>query len=229
MMRWVLLSAALASFGVALFLGGREPFGRLALALGAPSVAARLFEDAQWKAVATYRDDRFGDAAELFKNAGPKGFYNRGNALTRIGQYAAALEAYDAALAQNPDDAEASANYDLVAAFYAGTQVDPDAAVKWGEDKEGATVAASIARGSARASGIGDGVTNTGALMVLPEVQSTGEQRVRKVFDDKFMIASPRWLATLEDVPGAFLAERIAYEHKRRVKAGIAQEPEDEQ
>ncbi len=87
---------------------------------------------------------------------------------------------------------------------------------------------ASIAKGSARAAGTGDGATNSGALLGLPELQSNGAREVRKVFDDKFMVANRRWLQTLSDVPGEYLAARIQHERKRRVKLGLAQPvPED--
>lgn len=208
--------------------GGTAPFGRVALSLGAPGIAATLFDDHDWKGAALYRAGKLEDAASSFRVAGPGTFYNLGNALAVSEEFAAALEAYDAALAQFPNDAAAEANYDLVAAFYAGTQVDPDAFVEWSSEKEGPTVAAAVARGSARAAGTGDGITNTGALLGLPEVTSTGRLAIRKVFDDKFMVASPRWLATLEDVPGAYLAERISHEHKRRAKAGTGQPPGEE-
>ena len=80
-----------------------------------------------------------------------------------------------------------------------------------------------VARGAARAAGQGDDVTNAASLIGLPELQSRGRLGVRKVFDDKFIEASPRWLATLEDVPGEFLAARIAAERKRRIAEGIEQ------
>jgi Ca-activated chloride channel family protein len=42
------------------------------------------------------------------------------------------------------------------------------------------------------------------------------------------MVANTRWLTALEDVPGEYLAARIAMEYKRRKKLGLTPpEPED--
>ncbi|QHQ37458.1 hypothetical protein GO499_15685 [Algicella marina] len=210
-------------------LGGTAPFGRLALSLGLPGLAAHAFDDPAWQGVAQYRAGYFAQADESFRTGGMATAFNRGNAAAMEGRYAAALEAYDIALLANPADEEAQANFDLVRAFYAGTAVSAEAPVKWFEDKEGdEVVAADVAQGTARAAGGGDGITNAAPLLGLPELQSTGEARVRKVFDDKFVVANERWLATLEDVPGTYLAERIKHEYKRRKAAGIGQ-PEAEE
>ena len=62
----------------------------------------------------------------------------------------------------------------------------------------------------------------------LPELESRGITGVRGVFDDRFMVADDRWLAQLEDVPGAYLDERIRFEAKRRADAGLTPPaPED--
>ncbi len=221
-MRGLVAILAVGMIGLSLAFGGLAPLGRVALALGMPETAVPLFADPEWRGVAQYRAGQFDGAADAFAKAGLRSAYNLGNAEVQRGAYAAGLEAYDLAIADGPD-AEAEANFKLVLAFYGGTRIDADAIVKWGEDKEGPTVAADIAQGSARGAGTGDAVTNSGATVGLPAVESRDQLRVRKVFDDKFVVASPRWLATLEDVPGAFLRARILQEHKRRKKAGVGQ------
>lgn len=208
------------SIVLSIALGGLAPFGRLALGWGMPLVAISFFDDPEWQGVAAYRAGRASEAVLSFK--GPSAAFNRGNAHVLAGEFAAALEAYDVATLLNDKDIEAKANFDLVASFYAGSRINADAPIKWSEDKEGATVAADVAKGSARAAGTGDGVTNSGALLGLPELKSEGLRRVRKVFDDKYMVANSRWLATLDDVPGSYLKERIKHERKRRLKAGEA-------
>lgn len=208
-------------------LGGGNAFGRVALGLGAPNLAASIFASPYWRGVALYRAGRFAEATETFEDAGPDAAFNRGNAQVKSERYAAALEAYDLAQAYQTDT-QAQVNFDIVLAFYAGTRIDADSIARWGEEKQGETAAAEVARGSARASGTGDEVTNTGATIGLTELQSRELRRVRKVFDDKFVVASPRWLATLEDVPGAYLAARVSHEYKRRLKAGEGQPPMEE-
>ena len=225
-MRYLILTISALMMVAAILTGGTAPFGRLMLGLGLPSLAAPLFSDPEWRGVAQYRAGRFDAAAASFQAAGLRASYNLGNALAFKGEYAAALEAYDVALAQR-QDADARANMNLVMSFYAGTQIEAGSIIEWFEDKIGESVAADIAQGNARAAGTGDGVTNTGALEGLPEVQSVGGRGVRKVYDDTFVVASDRWLATLEDVPGAFLAARILHEHKQRKKDGVGQPTAD--
>lgn len=225
-MRGLILLIAVACFGIAVLMGGAAPFGRVALTLGMPDIAMRMFTDPRWRGVALYRAGDFEEAVAVLATAGPEASYNLGNAQVGREKYAAALEAYDLALALR-EDARAQANFDLVRAFYGGTGIEAESIIKWGEDKEGPTTLAPVARGAARAAGTGDAVTNTGATLGLPELQSREQLGVRRVFDDKFIVASPRWLETLEDVPGAYLAARIAQEYKARKKAGTGQIPED--
>lgn len=221
--------AALACFALSLSLGGTAPLGRVLLSVGLPRLAAPFFSDPAWRGVAAYRAGNFGAAARDFSAA--RALLNLGNAETHRGHYAAALEAYDAArLAGDP---AAAANFDLVAAYYAGLALDPDTPIAWFTEKDGGdggVVKSSIAKGNARAAGAGDETTNAGALLGLPELASHGNERVRKIFDDKFMVANERWLATLTDSPGDYLGARIRYEQKRRIRLGIAQpEPDDPQ
>ena len=222
----IALPLALSLAILAAMLGGAAPFGRVFLALGLPSLAAQVLTDAQWSGLALARAGRIEEAAESFSRAGPDAAFNLGNAEAQRGNYAAALEAYDIAMAYRPDS-QAETNFDLVRAFYGATRLDADSIVRWGVERDGVTVEAETGRGSGRASGTGDEVTNTGATVGLPALQSHEQKSVRKVFDDAFVVASPRWLATLEDVPGAFLAERIAHERKARLATGRAQ-PEAE-
>ena len=224
MKRMLPLLAAIC-IALAALLGGTAPFGRVALSFGMPRTAASLFTDPGWVGVALYRADDFQGAADAMEQAGADAFYNLGNAHAQLGEYAAALEAYDLA-ASIRQDPQAQQNFDLLRAFYASTTLDVDG-VFLTEDREGSTTDAPIARGDARASGTGDEVTNTSATPALAEIVSRGEQRVRQVFDAQSITANARWLATLEDVPGAFLAERIYHEHKARRDAGTGQEQED--
>jgi len=45
---------------------------------------------------------------------------------------------------------------------------------------------------------------------------------VRQPFDDLFIAADERWLVTLEDQPGKYLAARLKAEQERRRALGIA-------
>lgn len=214
----------LVAFALAIFLGGTAPFGRLALSAGLPNLAAELLADPNWRGIALYRANRMPEAAEVFRVAGAH--YNLGNARVHQQEYASALEAYDIAIAGGDNDARA--NFDLVGGFYAGLGIDPEALGLFPERKDGPKMDSFIGRGEGRAAGTGDEVTNANTMLGLAELDSRGRLGVRRIFDDAFMVANDRWLAQLSDVPGEFLAARIAHERKRRAKLGLSPpEPED--
>ncbi|WP_424968624.1 hypothetical protein [Dinoroseobacter sp. S375] len=216
-MKALAIVAALA-FVLAALLGGGAPYGRVLLALGMPGLAAPFFADVEWQGVAHYRAGDYDAAAGLFAEA--RAFYNLGNAEAHRGQHAAALEAFD--LADARGDPDARANFDVVAAYYAGLGIDPEALGLFPERKEGPQEDSFVARGDARAAGTGSEVTNSNTMLGLAELDSRGRLGVRRVFDDKFMIADERWLEQLSDVPGEYLAARISAEFKRRQKLGLS-------
>ncbi|WP_135502934.1 hypothetical protein [Roseovarius aestuariivivens] len=222
-MRGQILAASLA-LAIALGLGGTAPFGRLALSMGAPQLAMHLFHDPAWRGIAALRSGNLDLAASLFREADDP--YNRGNAEVQRENYAAALEAYD--IARSRGDADATANFDLVASYYTGLGIDAESLGLFPERNEGPSADSFVARGNARAAGTGTEVTNTNTMMGLAELDSRGRLGVRRVFDDKFMVADERWLRQLPDVPGDYMAARIAQEQKRRAKAGLSPpDPED--
>ncbi|MHA6345991.1 hypothetical protein [Roseivivax sp. CAU 1761] len=223
--RWIAL-AALAAAALAVLLDGAAPFGRALLGAGQAGAAASLLDDPDWRGAALYRAGDWDGAAAAFRDAGDA--YHLGLAETRAGRYAAALEAFDRARAGG--DRDAAANFDLVAAHYGGLALDPEAAISWAaeRDRAGATLAAPTGQGQGRAAASGDEATNAGALLGLPELESRGRLGVRRVFDDKFIVANERWLEQLSDVPGEYLAARIAHEAKRRAALGLAPPPPED-
>ncbi|NOR31386.1 MAG: hypothetical protein GQ539_09840 [Sulfitobacter sp.] len=216
-MRVVVLITALA-LALGLITGGTAPFGRVFLALGLPKLAAPFFDDPAWQGIALFRAGDFDAAADRFARA--DAYYNLGNAAAHAGDYAAALEAFDLAHARGHPDAQA--NFDVVAAFYAGMGIDPEALALFERQKDGAQADSFVARGNARAAGTGSDVTNNNTMLGLAQLDSRGRQGVRQIFDDKFMLADTRWLAQLADVPGEYMAARILHEHKRRRKLGLS-------
>ncbi|MBU1426260.1 MAG: tetratricopeptide repeat protein [Gammaproteobacteria bacterium] len=83
---------------------------------GDAAAAAQTYSDPRRKAYAELQAGDYANAANHFSafddsNAN----YNRGNALAQAGQLEEALKAYDAALAQDPNDKDARHNRDLVA------------------------------------------------------------------------------------------------------------------
>ena len=77
--------------------------------------AAKQFADPRWKASALYRAGQFAEAAKLLQQPqSTDDLYNQGNALARQGDLPGALKAYQQALEQNPDHADAGFNKELV-------------------------------------------------------------------------------------------------------------------
>ena len=77
--------------------------------------AAQLLKDPAWKGSAQYRAGNYEKALENFSalnNA--DAFYNRGNALAHLGRLQEAISAYDQALKQDPQHADAQHNKALV-------------------------------------------------------------------------------------------------------------------
>jgi Ca-activated chloride channel family protein len=207
---------------VAFALGGAAPFGRLTLNLGLPRLAVPLLPTPDWRGYALFRAGDYEAAAQSFIEAGAESSYNRGNAQAHAGEYAAAMEAYDIALAQNPDDAEALANFELIKSFYAGVELDPGAFLPTEEKDGDVTDEAETGQGQGRAQGTGSEATNFGTNPNIPLILSNEQQQVSRVFDAQFVEATDRWLATLEDEPGRYLAARIIEERKTRISAGTA-------
>ena len=93
----------------------KDQQARRALADGDAATAAELFEDPDWKAVADYRRDAYEQSATRFAGReDARNLYNFGNALTRLGRFEPAVEAYERALEIDPDDADAAYNLELV-------------------------------------------------------------------------------------------------------------------
>ena len=85
------------------------------LAEGDAAAAAARFEDPDWRAVAEYRAGRYRDSADAFAGGSDAdSYYNLGNALARMGEYASAIESYERALDIDPGDEDAIYNRDLL-------------------------------------------------------------------------------------------------------------------
>ena len=92
--------------------------GAEAMRSGDPLKAAALFEDSQWRATAHYRAGNFNLALEGFAvSPSADAQYNRGNTLVRLGDLRNAVTAYDLALEQEPEHADALHNKGLLEEF----------------------------------------------------------------------------------------------------------------
>ena len=93
----------------------KDQQGAQALAAGEAERAAGLFRSPAWRGAAQYRSGDYAGAARSWSQQDDAtAHYNRGNALARAGRLDAAIAAYDAALARDPQLADAAANRRLV-------------------------------------------------------------------------------------------------------------------
>ena len=77
--------------------------------------AAENFTQAEWKASALYRNGDFEASAKTLENTtSGNGYYNKGNALARLGKFEEAIKAYDKALELNESNDDASYNREQV-------------------------------------------------------------------------------------------------------------------
>ena len=77
--------------------------------------AKDLFENPQWKATAAYRANDFKESADLYQqSSSATAYYNLGNALAFSFEYSAAIDAYEKALALDPNLTEAQYNKEIV-------------------------------------------------------------------------------------------------------------------
>lgn len=94
---------------------------------GDVEAAAELFENPEWKATANYRGEKFEDAANQYgglDTADSK--YNLGNAFAKQNLLDEAIEAYDQALAADPDNEDAQFNKTLIEQLQKEQQQDQD-------------------------------------------------------------------------------------------------------
>ncbi|MDB9948938.1 VWA domain-containing protein [Porticoccaceae bacterium] len=88
---------------------------REALENGDAAAAQSLFKDPEWRGSAAYKAGDYESAINEFLDFDDAdSHYNRGNALAHSGDLDAAIEAYDQALAMNPEMEDAQANKELL-------------------------------------------------------------------------------------------------------------------
>lgn len=89
--------------------------GNRALEANEPQRAAELFRDPEWRAIASYRTGDYKTAIDSLENLDTaRSWYNRGNALARLGMYHQAIGAFNEALQREPDLEDARYNRDLL-------------------------------------------------------------------------------------------------------------------
>ena len=89
--------------------------GERALKAGDAAKAAQLFKKPEWRGVAEYRAGEYEKSLQSLQQVeSADGYYNRGNALAKLGRLPEAINAYDEALKRNPSMQDAKENRELV-------------------------------------------------------------------------------------------------------------------
>lgn len=93
----------------------KDQQAREQLAKGNATIAAELFENSDWQAVARYRaGDYAGSAVKFAAGADSRNIYNLGNAMALQGELDAAIDAYEQVLEIDPDNDDAQYNLEVV-------------------------------------------------------------------------------------------------------------------
>jgi Ca-activated chloride channel family protein len=89
--------------------------GQAAFEAGDFATASKIFKNPDWQRAAAYRAGEYAKAAsDALPTDSPQDHYNRANALALSGDLAGALEAYDTALASDPNHKDAQYNRDII-------------------------------------------------------------------------------------------------------------------
>lgn len=92
----------------------KDQRGEQLLQQGDPEQAAQTFQNPQWRGTANYRAGEFDRAEQDFaQGADAQALYNLGNSLTHQGRYDDAIAAYEQALEQQPQLADAEHNREI--------------------------------------------------------------------------------------------------------------------
>ena len=228
----------------------RDQQAQQALAEGDAATAANLFQDETWRAAARYRSEDYAGAAsdyaqQISKTAGVEqsaradDAYNLGNSLARLGEYEDAIKAYEQALAQNPNDADAAANKQLVEDMLQQQQQDQESSED-GEDQESEDESSdqdskpgdpndqeqSDGEQSSDEDGEPQDDESTEAEQQQPSDQDQQAKDAKlaeedtQPLDDEERQALENWLRKVPDDPGGLLRRKFEMQYSDRLRQG---------
>lgn len=206
--------------------------GAQALAQGQPEAAAGLFQDRRWQAAARYRAGQYEEALKAADGLdGADDWYNRGNALARLGRLPEAARAYDEALARDPRHVDAGHNRDLVRQALERQQ-QPQSGDKG--EQEGQSQQQQQAAEQPQPGDTGD----NGAQPPEPARADQGQEAPEHSDQAQEAVtatdnapvaeseqAREQWLRRIPDDPGGLLRRKFLYQYRRQ-NANQPQEPQ---
>lgn len=203
-----------------------------------PAEAAQRFEDPRWKGVAFYQAEDYVSAAQQFAEGNSAAdHYNRGNALARSGELAAALDAYEQALDRQPEFPAAQTNRALVQSLLDKADVQKpaeDEQNKADQGEEGQQASQDPNSSASPADQNPSRSDQPGASESLPPDVS-GQATSGESADDEQTTRPPlqaadtpitgerrqeleQWLRQIPDDPGELLRRKFRYEQQHQEK-----------
>ncbi|MEM9402617.1 MAG: VWA domain-containing protein [Pseudomonadota bacterium] len=218
----------------------KDQQARRALADGDAATAAELFTDPDWQAVANYRREAFEQSAGQFSSEeDARNLYNFGNAMTRLGQFESAIQAYERALELDPDDEDAAYNRDLVKELLEQQQQQeqeqqPEQGEGEGEQSESEQGEQNEQEGEQNASDQGDSSESQGndepgddedMQAMQEELQRAAEEQQEQQMTPAELAemrraqeqeqAMEQWLRRIPNDPGGLLRRKFRYQYSR--------------
>jgi len=200
-----------------------------------PSRAAALANDPALAGEAWYRSQEFANAQEAWDRQPPSAdaHYNRGNALAHLGEYDAAIEAYDEALALQPDMEDALHNREVLQQLkqaqerreqeqqeqqgeqgdQSQQQSDQGESSEGGEQQEPADSEGQQQQEGAESQ---DGEQQEGEPQQGDEQQGEPSSEYAENWSEEDAQAMEQWLRRIPDDPGGLLRRKFRNEYLRR-------------
>lgn len=174
-----------------------------------PEKAARLYTRPDWKGVANYRSGHYQDALQAWSsNHTELGYYNRGNALAHLGDYEAAIQAYQAAIKLNPSDQDAIYNKALLEKLLKQKKQEEQSQSR--QDQKKSDQKKEKNKSQADKSNKREEKTK--------EKPTTSKENQRQKQEQKQ--ADQQWLNQIPDEPAGLLQRKFRRDHQRYQQAG---------
>ena len=202
-----------------------------ALTAGEPEKAAILFQDPQWRAVASYRSGDWGHALRGFdQDPSNTGTYNRGTAEARLGNYQKALDLYAKVLSETPAHEDAAFNKALIERLLQQQQQRQDEAKQEGSDNQQEQQSANSEQSQSNEEqqqsdqqsdeNASDPTDEQRESEQESDSDDSEQQRQELVNRDEKREALEQWLRRVPDEPGGLLRRKFQHETKQRLRNG---------
>lgn len=196
--------------------------------------AAALAEDPELAGEAWYRSGEYGNAREAWtRSSSADAHYNRGNALARLGEYDAALAAYDAALGLQPGMPDALHNREVVERLkqeqerreqeQQGDQGQDGEGESSGEQQSGENPEQSAGQQGDEAQqqdgqqdGEQQGEPQEGSEQQEGDQQGEPQSDYAEAWSEEDAQAMEQWLRRIPDDPGGLLRRKFRNQHVQR-------------